>query len=90
MLNRTEKNFSTKLEKKAYKCVGYSFITFDTELAKYKCLATFNKPKILVFPFLLTCTDLLWMLRSKASKVQKNQICCKESRRTIQHHLGKL
>eukprot|EP01080_Neovahlkampfia_damariscottae_P012207 gene12207-5794_t len=63
-LKETEKKFATKLQRKVYKCVGYSFITFDTELARYKALATFNKPS------LLTCCGLIGQRAPKFKKIK--------------------
>lgn len=44
LFNKKKKSFDDHLKKQNYKCVGYAYITFETELARWQCLHTFNKP----------------------------------------------
>lgn len=44
LFNKKKKSFDNHLKRENYKCLGYAYITFDTELARWQCLHTFNKP----------------------------------------------
>ncbi|EFC35857.1 predicted protein, partial [Naegleria gruberi] len=45
-LNFIQKDIAKSMRKKAYRCTGDAFITFENEKSRFKCLHTFNRPMI--------------------------------------------